>query len=304
MPDGTYMLEIDHVTKRFGDLVAVDDLSLRVPRGIVFGLLGPNGAGKTTTLEMAEGLQRPDGGAIRVDGIPVTGSGSAVKDRIGIQLQATSFFDLLTVRETIALFASLYPRSQPVPPLLQRLDLEDKADGRVRTLSGGQRQRLAVALALVHDPALVFLDEPTAGLDPQARRALWDVVAETRREGRTVVITTHYMDEAEILCDELAIMDHGKVLAEGPPAQLIRSELPAVVIEVGHLNLPPGGFPAVDSVEAVVDGWRLMTSNLDRALVELVEWAGSSGQALMDVRTRTATLEDVFLKLTGRALRE
>ncbi|MCL8207517.1 MAG: ABC transporter ATP-binding protein [Actinomycetia bacterium] len=300
------VLEVDHVHKRYGDVVAVDDLSFAVPAGTVFGLLGPNGAGKTTTLEMIEGLRRPDAGRIRVLGHDVRTQARAVKARVGIQLQSSSFLDLLTVRETVDLVARLYPRALPRPALsglIARLGLDDKAASPVGRLSGGQRQRLAVALALVNDPAVVFLDEPTAGLDPQSRRAVWEMVREWRAEGRTVVLTTHYMDEAEALADRLVIIDRGRIVAEGPPRELVARHLPQSVVELEAED----GVPAlrgVRRVEAAGGLVRLYTDDVNDTLVDLVDWSRRGGRVLRGLSTRSATLEDLFLALTGHSLRD
>jgi ABC-2 type transport system ATP-binding protein len=208
-------LRIRGLTKRYGDLLAVDGLDLDIEPAAIFGLLGPNGAGKTTTLEMVEGLRQPDAGSILYGEVDLVRRRDVARRRFGIQLQSSSFFGLLTVEETLRLFAALYPRSLSVEALIERFGLAEKRGARVQGLSGGQRQRLAVATAVVHDPEVVFLDEPTAGLDPQARRNLWDLVSGFREEGRTVILTTHYMDEAAHLCDRIAIIDRGRILDTG-----------------------------------------------------------------------------------------
>jgi len=223
-------LSVKGLRKQFPGVLAVAGVDLDVRRGEVFGLLGPNGAGKTTTLEMIEGLTPPDAGEITIFGLNWRQHGREIRARFGVQLQATSLFNKITPREALQLFAGYYPRSRSAAELLELVQLTDKADAYHVTLSGGQKQRLALALALVNDPELVFLDEPTTGLDPQARRSLWGVVQGMRAEGRTVMLTTHYMDEAQQLCDRLAIMDHGTVLTTGTPAELIADlELPSVV---------------------------------------------------------------------------
>src|SRR5437868_699275 len=216
--------------KEFPKVLAVDGVDLDVAAGEVFGLLGPNGAGKTTTLEMIEGLTEPDAGEIEIGGRSWRREGAAIRARIGVQLQATSLYNKITPREALDLFGSYYPRRRPTDELLELVQLTEKADAYHVTLSGGQAQRLALALALVNDPEVVFLDEPTAGLDPQGRRSLWEVVRTMKGEGRTVVLTTHYMDEAEALCDRLAILDHGQILRSGTPAELIAGlGIPSVV---------------------------------------------------------------------------
>ncbi len=299
-------LRVRGLTKRYGSLTAVDGLDLDIAPSAIFGLLGPNGAGKTTTLEMVEGLRRPDAGAIVYGDVDLVRRPEVARHRFGIQLQSSSFFPLLTVEETIRLFADLYPRSLPVLDLIDRFGLGDKRAARVQGLSGGQRQRLAVATALVHDPEVVFLDEPTAGLDPQARRNLWDLVSAFRREGRTVILTTHYMDEAEYLCDTVAVLDHGRVLDVGSPQDLIRRHLPGAVIELApDVALPDGlPLPGLNRIDRSGERIALETGSLEETLVGLVTWARDAGQHLTGLATRGATLEDVFLKLTGRSLRD
>ena len=236
-------IEVVDLTMTYGDLRAVDGVSLEVGEGEFVGILGPNGAGKTTTLETIEGLRRPDSGTVTVLGQPVWPRNSALLPRIGVQLQASSFFERLTAREQIHTFASLYGvGGKAADEWLERVGLDDKADSRVEDLSGGQAQRLSIASALVHDPDVVFLDEPTAALDPQARRNLWDLLSGLNDSGRTVVLTTHYMDEAEILCDRVAIMDPGKILQFDSPAALIRGlDAPArITVAPGQLTLDAG----------------------------------------------------------------
>ena len=299
-------LYLDGLTKRYGTLVAVDHLSLTIPPGEIFGLLGPNGAGKTTTLEMVEGLRRPDDGRVMFGEIDIIRRPMEAKLRFGIQLQTSAFFDLLTVEETLRLFQSFYKKTLTVQDLIRRLDLEEKRSARVDGLSGGQRQRLALAVALINDPEVVFLDEPSAGLDPQARRNLWDIIAGLKAEGRTVVLTTHYMEEAEMLSDHLAIVDHGRMLDQGTPKELVQRHLPAAFIEVSTAS----GFteditlPALLRVERQGETLSLVTDHLEDTLVALVGWARDQGRELSGLRTRSATLEDVFLHLTGRSLRE
>ncbi|CAB1128284.1 Nod factor export ATP-binding protein I [Candidatus Hydrogenisulfobacillus filiaventi] len=305
MVRGDALLEVEDIRKRYGPVTAVDGISFTVPAGIVFGLLGPNGAGKTTTLELCEGLRRADAGHIRLEGLEVWSHRQRVKSRIGLQLQSTSFFDYLTVQETLEMFGRCYPRALPAHDLIARFGLEDKARTQVRLLSGGQRQRLAVALALVNDPGLVFLDEPTAGLDPQSRRALWEAVAALRTEGKTVVLTTHYMEEAEALCDRLVIVDHGRVIAEGSPQELIARHLPQAVIEFAvPAALPPPDLPGISRQEVDTGRLRLYTTAPAAALTALVQWAAGAGVPLTGLSTRTPTLEDLFLTLTGRSLRD
>jgi ABC-2 type transport system ATP-binding protein len=214
-------IRVADLHKTYGETKAVDGVSFSVPGGSVFGLLGPNGAGKTTTVEVLEGLRVPDAGEVRVLGIDAVNHADDLKQRIGVSLQTAALYPKLTVVEVLDLFRGFYPKGRPTGELVDMMDLGEKRTTRTQDLSGGQRQRLSVALALVNDPELVFLDEPTTGMDPAARRALWDVVLGLKNEGRTVLLTTHYMEEAEILCDRLAIMDHGHILEEGTVNELI-----------------------------------------------------------------------------------
>jgi ABC-2 type transport system ATP-binding protein len=295
-------IEVVDLTKAYGELTAVDGVTLHVAEGEFVGILGPNGAGKTTLLEMIEGLRRPDGGTVRVLGEAVWPRNARLLPRIGVQLQASSFFERLTAREQLRTFASLYDVPQRrVGEWLERVGLLDKADTRVEDLSGGQAQRLSIACALVHDPEVVFLDEPTAALDPQARRNLWDLLSGLNDSGRTVVLTTHYMDEAEVLCDRVAIMDAGSILRFDSPAALVRGlDAPArITVAPGQLELDDArALPGVDEVEAGTDGVRLTTRQPAAVIGRLAEQGRLDG-----VRVETGTLEDVFLGLTGREYR-
>jgi ABC-2 type transport system ATP-binding protein len=301
-------LRIRGLRKAFPKVVAVDGVDLEVARGEVFGLLGPNGAGKTTTLEITEGLTASDSGEIEILGLTWARQGQEIRSRIGVQLQSTSLFNKITPREALDLYGSYYPKRRGTVDLLNLVQLEEKADAYHITLSGGQQQRLALALALVNDPELVFLDEPTTGLDPQARRSLWDVVRHMKAEGRTVVLTTHYMDEAEALCDRLAIMDHGKVIATGTPASLISDLAMPSVVELTFENTAPN--PSVfaarlgQEVEQRVDLWEIHTPDPKALLPRLLEAAEATAIPFQQVHIRRATLEDVFLHRTGRSLRE
>ncbi|WP_283137893.1 ABC transporter ATP-binding protein [Rhizohabitans arisaemae] len=293
---------VKDVRKRYGDTHAVDGVSLEVETGEFFGILGPNGAGKTTTLEMIEGLREPDSGEIRVLGLSPWPRNPRLLPRFGVQMQVSSFFERLTAREQLRAFASLYGVPQTVADeLLERFGLTEKAGNRVEQLSGGQAQRLSIACALVHDPDIVFLDEPTAGLDPQARRNLWDVLRDINGQGKTVVLTTHFLDEAEILCDRVAIMDRGRILESGPPAELVRGLGSATRIAVRAGTLPveeaAGLFPDAEVGEDEVS---LTIATKDPSGV-LSVLAGKN--ALTGLSVRGATLEDVFLELTGREYR-
>ncbi|MDR3670614.1 MAG: ABC transporter ATP-binding protein [Holophaga sp.] len=301
-------LRVRGIRKAYPKVLAVAGLDLEVQRGEVFGLLGPNGAGKTTTLEMVEGLTEPDAGSIELLGLDLKRHGRAVRARIGVQLQSTSLFNKITPREALALYGSYYPRRRSPEELLELVQLKDKADAYHVTLSGGQMQRLALALALVNDPELVFLDEPTTGLDPQARRGLWDVVRQIKGEGRTVILTTHYMDEAEVLCDRLAIMDHGQLLTEGTPMGLIQGLAIPSVVELTFEGAPPdpGGFSSRLGLEVSSRGdfWEIPTPDPKALLPRLLEAAESAALPYKQIHVRRATLEDVFLHLTGRSLRD
>ena len=301
-------LRLRGLRKTFPKVVAVDGVDLDVAQGEVFGLLGPNGAGKTTTLEIIEGLTSSDAGEIEILGLTWARNGREIRSRIGVQLQSTSLFNKITPRESLDLYGSYYPKRRSTEELLRLVQLEEKADAYHITLSGGQQQRLALAMALVNDPELVFLDEPTTGLDPQARRGLWDVVRSMKAEGRTVVLTTHYMDEAEALCDRLAIMDHGKVIATGTPASLIADlAIPSVVELTFDGPAPEPGAFATDlglAVERRADLWEIPTPDPKALLPRLLEAAETRAVPFQQVHIRRATLEDVFLHRTGRSLRE
>lgn len=313
---GTPAIELVAVRKQFQKgkqtTVAVDGLDLVVQRGEVFGLLGPNGAGKTTTIEMCEGLTEPDAGTVRVLGRQWgRGEDDALRARIGVCLQKTEFHEKATVREVLTLFASFYGRGRAVDDVLALVSLQEKANARQSTLSGGQRQRLAVATALVGAPELLFLDEPTTGLDPQSRRQLWDVVRTFRQGGGTVVLTTHYMDEAQQLCDRIGIVDRGRRIALGTPAELIRSlgaehfvtaevDDPAAAIAVAPLL----ALPDVVAAERDDRELRLTVRSVHTALPALLALLAQHAVPLRGLATRSATLEDVFVHLTGRHLRE
>ncbi len=307
-------LLVEGLVKRYGSVVAVAGISFTVWQGEIFGLLGPNGAGKTTTLEILEGLRRPDEGRAVVAGVDATRHPRRVREVIGVQLQEAGFFDRLTVLETARLFASFHRRAVPVQALLESLHLGEKLHAPVETLSGGQRQRLAIALALLNDPKVVFLDEPTTGLDPQARRNLWDVIARIRDEGRTVVLTTHYMDEAQQLCDRVGIIDHGRLIALDTPRNLIRQYAPGARI---HVQLPAGQeaalpepLPGVRRIERVEGGEAghvglvLHTEQPSETLSGLFARVQEGALTLVGLRVEEPNLEDVFLHLTGHHLRE
>jgi ABC-2 type transport system ATP-binding protein len=310
MEDDTVLINDDRspaitaegLVKDYGAVRAVDGVSFSVGAGEFFGILGPNGAGKTTTLEMVEGIREPDAGLVRLLGEPVWPRNPRLLSRIGVQLQASAFFERLTCREQLQTFGDLYgvPRGR-ADEMLELVGLTDKAGVREDQLSGGQRQRLSIACALVHAPDVVFLDEPTAALDPQARRNLWDLLRDIQADGTTVVYTTHYMDEAEILCDRVAIMDAGRILALDTPAALVRGLEAAtrVALPRGVLDaVTARALPGADSAQEMEDEVVLSTREPARLVAALAE-----RQALDGVSVRTATLEDVFLTLTGRKYR-
>jgi ABC-2 type transport system ATP-binding protein len=296
--------------------VAVAGLDLTVGAGECFGLLGPNGAGKTTTIEILEGLTPPDSGDVQILGMPWRegADGRALRERLGIQLQETQLADKLTVSETLGLFRSFYRNSHTVDEVLALVELEEKRRARVVTLSGGQKQRLAVACALVSKPELLFLDEPTTGLDPQSRRQLWEIIRRFRANGGSVLLTTHYMEEAERLCDRVAIMDHGKVIALGTPRELIASLGAEHVVEFA---LADGGADVLDALVTELgatsgvtatrrsgDGISLTVIELHRTLPALLAVLQRRGMELSSLTTHHATLDDVFVALTGRQLRD
>jgi ABC-2 type transport system ATP-binding protein len=299
--------------KRFADVTAVNGLDLEVLAGECFGLLGPNGAGKTTTVEILEGLTPADEGTVEVLGQQWNSGGysdrdRALRERIGVQLQETQLAEKVTVVETLRLFRSFYKRGHSVDQVIQTVALEEKRNARVGKLSGGQKQRLAVACALVSDPELLFLDEPTTGLDPQARLSLWDVVDKFREGGGTVLLTTHYMEEATRLCDRVAIMDHGKIIALGTPLELIESLGADQIIEFRVTKEIADdaltSLPAVSHLHKRDDDYSLTVAEMGVALPALLEEIKRQQSELVSLTTHQASLEDVFVKLTGRMLRE
>jgi ABC-2 type transport system ATP-binding protein len=296
------------LVKRYADVVAVNGLDLEVRRGECFGLLGPNGAGKTTTIEILEGLTEPDAGEVEILGSSWSRNGQELRERLGISLQETQLNEKLTVGETVRLFRSFYRRGRDPEAVLHRLSLEEKRDARVGKLSGGQKQRLAVACALVGDPEVLFLDEPTTGLDPQSRLQLWEQVMDFRAAGGTVLLTTHYMDEAERLCDRVAIVDHGQVIALGTPAELISSLHAANVIEFSSEpemdEASLRALPGVAEPHRRGPNWSLPVGSLAETVPVLLALVERSGAKLMNLSTHRATLEDLFVSRTGRALRE
>ena len=304
-------LRVQNLRKAYKDVVAVDGLDLDVRLGECFGLLGPNGAGKTTTIEICEGLTEPDSGEVEVLGKHWATDAARLRQQLGIQLQDTQLSEKLTVLETVRLFRSFYEQGPQASEVIALVQLEEKQKSRVGELSGGQKQRLAMACALVGDPELLFLDEPTTGLDPQARRQLWDLVEKFKSEGRTILLTTHYMDEAEQLCDHVAIMDHGKKIALGTPRELIASIGAEHMVEFSAGSatraLDADGLQRIEGVRDVRTengNVQLQVTEMHRAVPALLEELRRQGVPLTELSTHSATLEDVFVALTGRHLRD
>jgi ABC-2 type transport system ATP-binding protein len=300
-------VEVAHLSKQYGSLLAVDDVSLSVEQGEILGILGPNGAGKTTLVEMIEGLRRPDRGSILLLGLDGKRDRKQIREIVGVQLQSTTLYDRIRVREALVLFGGYYRRALPVESLLRSFALTEKQHAFVSSLSGGQKQRLALALAVVNDPKLLFLDEPTTGLDPQARRNLWEIIRGLRDQGKTVVLTTHSMEEAEELCHRVAIMDQGRIIALDRPATLIaEAGLDSTVELSANERLRAAVEGAGLAVKILPSDGRflLQTADPSGVLTQLTQIAAQTGIVLEDLTVRKATLEDVFLSMTGRQLRE
>ena len=301
-------VEVTHVAKSFGKNQAVVDVSFEVRPGEIFGLLGPNGAGKTTTVEIIEGLRPADSGTVSVLGMDITREVRAIKERVGIQPQHPALFPTLSVAEIIRFFRSLYKKTIPTDKVIDMVSLQESRKVLVKNLSGGQQQRLSVALAFVNDPEIIFLDEPTTGLDPQARRVMWEVIESLRRAGKTVFLTTHYMEEAERLCDRVAIMDHGQIIALNSPQRLIEEHIRESAIQFKMGNDP--GQEVLESLSAVIrvvreaDDIILYTGDIPATIAALLEMAAARSSELSELAIRQATLEDVFLNLTGKRIRD
>ncbi len=299
-------VEVHGLRKSYGENHAVKGIDLTIAEGEIFGLLGPNGAGKTTTIEILEGIRARSGGEARVLGLDPTRQAAVLKDRIGVCLQATNLPDRIRVGEAMRLFARLYSQAADIDPLLERVDLLGKKQAFYRTLSGGQKQRLAIALALINRPRLVFFDEPTTGLDPQVRREIHTLIGELRAENCTVLLTTHYIEEAERLCGRVAIMDGGRIAAEGSPREIQERTMGKALVEARFGAPVPEGFafPAAFSCERREGGRELSlrTDDAGACVTELVRWADAQGTRLEDVAVRRASLEDAFIELTGRTL--
>ncbi len=290
------IIEIKNLVKTYPGIKAVDNVSLNIEQGICFGLLGPNGAGKTTLLEIVEGIQQTDSGSTLYKGAPV---GVRFRKEAGIQFQVTSLQEFLTVRETLQLFKNLYPRAMAAEEVIRLCSLEEFLDRDTRKLSGGQRQRLLMALAMINDPEVLFLDEPTTGLDPQSRRNFWDLIALIRSQGKTVVLTTHYMDEAYALCDEIAIMDRGKIIARGTPGHLLKEHFGDVVLQFPEEDVS-GKLDGLDLCVSKQPGWcEIQTHDVDGIVRTLLD----RGVSLSRMNMRSWSLEDLFIALTGKELR-
>ena len=306
----TNVVTVEHLRKTYGTMTAVDDLSFNVAKGEIFGLLGPNGAGKTTTVEIIEGLRKADSGHTTVLGCDITKNADSIKEHIGIQPQAPALFGLLKVEEILDLFGSVYKHAIPTRRLLDMLSLQESRKILVKNLSGGQQQRLSVAIAMVNDPDITFLDEPTTGLDPQARRNLWTVIEEMRKNGKTVILTTHYMEEAERLCGRVAIVDHGKIIALGSPDELVHKYFKESAVQFEtEKTFSAESFQGLAGVTQVtIDNNEvvLYTKDIPATMSAILDFAKQKGLngMLKNMNVRQATLEDVFLKITGRRIRE
>ena len=289
------ILEVKNLTKKFSDNTAVDSISFEIPQGICFGLLGPNGAGKTTTIEMMEGILKPTSGNISYSGRTID---DVYRQEVGIQFQHTAIQDFLTVKETLNMFTSFYQKTLPIDEVIETCALESILNRDTRKLSGGQKQRLLLALAILNDPKIVFLDEPTTGLDPQARRNFWQLVDKIKKQKKTVILTTHYMDEAESLCDEIVVMDHGKIIEQGKPQQLLTHHFEGVIV-----SLPLSNIEKLESSDLVFSSnnnlVEIMTSEVDATIKKIQQ----QNISLEGMQIRSPNLEDLFIKLTGHQLR-
>jgi len=308
------VIEVTDLFKSYGDIKAVRGVSLNVIEGEIFGMLGPNGAGKTTTVEIIEGLREPDSGSVTILGLDALKNVRAVKERIGIQLQNPALFPTLNVQEIVNFFRNLYKKSIPSAEVINMVSLEESRKVLVKNLSGGQQQRLSVALAFINDPDIMFLDEPTTGLDPQARRTMWEVIENLRRTGKTVFLTTHYMEEAERLCDRIAVMDHGEIIAQGSPQHMITEHFKERAIQFKMTDYPSeealAGLSGVTHIATEKRGNEeeeetvLYSDNITATIAALMDLAAGMNSDVYDLFVRQASLEDVFLKLTGRRIRD
>ncbi len=290
------LVQIHQLSRDYGQVQAVKGISFSIRQGICFGLLGPNGAGKTTTVEMLEGISKPTAGEILYKGQPL---GREFRNQAGIMFQSTALQEFITVRETLALFQEFYPTTRPIEELVEVCALGDFLDRDTRKLSGGQRQRLLLAIALVNQPEILFLDEPTTGLDPQARHNFWDLVKSIKQQNKTIVLTTHYMEEAYMLCDEIAIMDHGKIIAQGAPGDLLSTHFNDVILQLPMTDVPDMSLLADCNMHHQDGVVELRTGNV----TETIQFLLDLGLSLEGMQVRARTLEDLFLELTGKALR-
>ena len=289
------LLEVRDLVKHYPKVKAVNGVSFALQAGTCFGLLGPNGAGKTTTVEILEGMHEPTAGEVLYKGQPV---GNRFRNEAGIMFQSTALQDFITVRETLEMFARLYPRNADLDELIQRCNLNAYLDQDNRQLSGGQRQRLLLAIALVNDPAMIFLDEPTTGLDPQSRRNFWDLIESIKAQGKTILLTTHYMDEAYVLCDEIAIMDHGKIIAQGTPKELLAAHFNDVILQLPEADIKDVTrlpYP-IHKRKGIIE---ITTSDVNQTIDELM----AQNISLAHLQIRSRNLDDLFLELTGKELR-
>lgn len=296
------IIEVKNLKKYYGNVKAVDGISFSVKKNEIFSLLGPNGAGKTTTLEIIEGLRKMDDGEIIYFDKYNSPEDFYIKERIGVQLQSSSFLDNLTVLETLKMFSGLYKKSYDVQKLISKFSLDEKKNSKVKELSGGQKQRLAIAVALVNDPEIVFLDEPTTGLDPQARHMIWDLILELKNEGKSIILTTHYMEEAEYLSDTIHIIDKGKIIAKGTVEELIRSlkKESVIIFQTNNPELFKSNFNGI----ILDDKIEISTNDLEKTLFEILEFSKKNEISVDNIVIRKPNLEDVFLSLTGHSLRE
>ncbi|WGS65132.1 ABC transporter ATP-binding protein [Marinitoga aeolica] len=296
------IIEVKNLKKHYGNVKAVDGISFFVKKGEIFSLLGPNGAGKTTTLEIIEGLRKKDDGEIIYFEKYYSPEDFYIKERIGVQLQSSSFLENLTVLETLKMFSGLYNKSYDVNKLISKFLLNEKKDSKIKELSGGQKQRLAIAVALVNDPEIVFLDEPTTGLDPQARHMIWDLILELKKEGKTIILTTHYMEEAEYLSDTIHIIDSGKIIVKGNVEELIKSlkKESVIIFQTNNPELFKNNFNGI----ILNDKLEISTNDLEKTLFDILEFSKQKDISVDNIVIRKPNLEDVFLSLTGRSLRE
>lgn len=303
------IIKVDSLEKRYGDNIAVNGVSFEVEKGVIFGMLGPNGAGKTTTIETLIGLSKRSGGTIEILGLDPSKDMKKLKQKVGVQLQSSALFMKLSVKELLELYAGFYDNALSSEDVILMVGLEDKAKSRIYTLSGGQQHRLAIALAIIANGDVLFLDEPTTGLDPQSRRKLWDSLLDLKKVGKTIFLTTHYMDEAEILCDEIIIIDLGKVIAKGKPSDLIDQYLGGDTIKFFADNFNEEELQGMEQLEGVIqadyqdnNNVTLYTSNYTTTIIELLNYIKKIEKNILNLQFRKPTLDDLFLKLTGRGL--